>query len=152
MRLKRQKGATIVECAIVLPLFLMIIFAVMQFGLLMNNYVMLNNAAVVGARLLAKERGYTTPYTDTQNQILASLPTMKQTMSIKISVGGTLCSSNSTCAGLLGNSSSQPPPNTQAKVSLNYNFMPSVMPSTPDSVYGFTLPSQLNSSASEFVE
>jgi Flp pilus assembly protein TadG len=152
MRLRCQNGATTVEFAIVLPLFLMIVFGVMQFGLLLNNYVMLNNAAVLGARVLAKERGYPTPYTDTQNQILASMQTMSQTATIKMYVGGTLCSSDSACIALLGNSSTQPPPNTQAKVSLSYNFMPSIMPTTQDSAYGFTMPSQLNSSSSEFVE
>lgn len=148
MKVRHQNGSTMVEFVIVFPLFLMLVFGIMQFGLLLNNYVMLNNASLVGARMLAKQRGYTKPYTDTQSLILASMPTMKQTMTITMSVGGTLCSSDSACAALLGNSSSQPPPNTQAKVSLNYTFMQLAA----FSLYNLTLPTQLNSSASAFVE
>ena len=48
---KNQKGAAIVEFAIVLPLILMFLFGILEFGLLMYNKAMITNASREGARL-----------------------------------------------------------------------------------------------------
>ena len=58
MKRERQSGAAVVEFALVLPVLFLVLFGAVQFGWLMNNYLMLTNAASVGAHLLASERGY----------------------------------------------------------------------------------------------
>ena len=48
--LKNQKGQALVEFAIVLPLILLIVLGIVQFGMLLNSYLSLTNAAREGAR------------------------------------------------------------------------------------------------------
>jgi Flp pilus assembly protein TadG len=145
-KLKPQNGATLVECAIAVPLFLLLIFGILQFGWLLNNYVLLNNAALLGARELAKKRGYTSPlpYTAINNRIRSSVVTMKQNLTVTMTVGGQACDTSS-CAGL-GTFTSPPPLNTQATVSLSYTFIPIIPGLTKLSAL------QLNASSSEFVQ
>ena len=55
-----------VEFALVLPLLLMIVFAIFQFGVLYNNYVTLTDATRVGARKAAVSRHSDTPAADAE--------------------------------------------------------------------------------------
>jgi Flp pilus assembly protein TadG len=55
-RLRDQKGQTMVEFALVLPLLLVIMFAVVQFGIVYNDYVTLTDATRAGARKGAVSR------------------------------------------------------------------------------------------------
>src|SRR5208282_526862 len=48
--LKDCSGAAASEFALILPVMLLIFFAIIQFGLTLNNYIELTNAAVSGAR------------------------------------------------------------------------------------------------------
>jgi Flp pilus assembly protein TadG len=50
IKYKEQKGATMVEMAIILPVLILIIFAIIEFSLLMYNKAMITNAAREGAR------------------------------------------------------------------------------------------------------
>ncbi len=50
-RFNNEQGASAVEMAIILPLLIMIIFAIFQFGLLFNNYLAITHAAREGARM-----------------------------------------------------------------------------------------------------
>ena len=50
MKKQNHKGQSLVEFAIMLPLFVLLLVATIQFGLVLANYVALNHAAVVGAR------------------------------------------------------------------------------------------------------
>jgi Flp pilus assembly protein TadG len=124
MKRKNQRGAAAVEVALVLPVVLALLFGTVQFGWLINNYLVLTNAAALGAHQLAAERGYTTPYTDTQNAILAQTGPLKGALTISMKVGGTSCTSDSTCASALGTSTSAPTAGTQAYVQLGYAFAP----------------------------
>lgn len=45
-----QKGQSIVEFAIVLPFFFLLLFGVIYFGMLFSDYISLNNAARSSAR------------------------------------------------------------------------------------------------------
>lgn len=47
---RNEKGASIVEFAIVLPLFLVLIFGIIEFGIIMYNKAMITNASREGAR------------------------------------------------------------------------------------------------------
>ena len=48
--LKNQRGASMVEFAIVLPLLLLLVFGIIEFGLLLYNKAMITNASREGAR------------------------------------------------------------------------------------------------------
>lgn len=50
MRSRHQRGGTLVEAAIVLPLLFMFLFAIVEFGRVFNMYQTMTNAAREGAR------------------------------------------------------------------------------------------------------
>jgi Flp pilus assembly pilin Flp len=52
-KIKNEKGASAVEFALLLPVLVMIVFAIFQFGITLNNKIALNHAASEGARLAA---------------------------------------------------------------------------------------------------
>jgi Flp pilus assembly protein TadG len=51
--LKSQRGASAVEFAILIPVIVMLFFAIFEFGIAFNNYIALTHAAREGARLAA---------------------------------------------------------------------------------------------------
>ena len=56
-RLRREeKGQTATELALVLPVFCLLLFGVIQFGILFKNYVTLTDAVRAGARTAAVSR------------------------------------------------------------------------------------------------
>jgi Flp pilus assembly pilin Flp len=55
-RLREEKGQTMVEFALALPILLLIMFAVIQFGIVYNDYVTLTDASRAGARKAAVSR------------------------------------------------------------------------------------------------
>ena len=56
-----EKGQTATEFAIVLPIFFLLIFAVIQFGIVFNNYITLTDAVRAGARTAAVSRHEPSP-------------------------------------------------------------------------------------------
>jgi Flp pilus assembly protein TadG len=56
--LSSERGAELVEMALVTPLLLLLVFGIIDFGFLFQRYVVLTNAAVEGARV-ATMPGYT---------------------------------------------------------------------------------------------
>jgi Flp pilus assembly protein TadG len=60
-RLRREDGQSLVEFAIVLPVLLMIVTGIIQFGSLYNKYITLTDAARNGAQTLAIGRGLGNP-------------------------------------------------------------------------------------------
>jgi Flp pilus assembly protein TadG len=53
---RSEKGQTMVEFAIALPVLCLILFAVIQFGIVFNNYIALTDATRAGARKAAVSR------------------------------------------------------------------------------------------------
>jgi Flp pilus assembly protein TadG len=51
--LKKEKGASAVEFALILMPFIVLMFAIFQFGIVFNNWIALNYAAREGVRLAA---------------------------------------------------------------------------------------------------
>jgi Flp pilus assembly protein TadG len=64
-RLRDEKGQTMVEFALVLPILLLIMFAVIQFGIVYNDYFTLTDASRAGARKAAVSRHSDDPEGDT---------------------------------------------------------------------------------------
>lgn len=50
MRIKGQKGAAVVEFAVIAPLLLVILFGIIEFGVLLYDKAMITNASREGAR------------------------------------------------------------------------------------------------------
>ncbi len=51
-----EKGASAVELALVLPILIMILFGIFQFGLVFNSYLAITHAAREGARLASVDK------------------------------------------------------------------------------------------------
>lgn len=50
-KVKKRKGQSLVEFALILPLLLFLIMGIIQFGLVLSGYVTVSNAAREGARV-----------------------------------------------------------------------------------------------------
>ena len=50
LRMSRQRGQSLVELALVVPIFLLIVMATVDFGWALRNYIVTTNAAREGAR------------------------------------------------------------------------------------------------------
>jgi Flp pilus assembly protein TadG len=48
--LKNEKGQSLVEFAILLPVLLLLLMGILEFGLMLNSYLTINNSAREGAR------------------------------------------------------------------------------------------------------
>jgi Flp pilus assembly protein TadG len=126
---RNSAGTAAIEFAFALPLFLLAALGTYQFGLTINNYLMLTDAARTGARMLALSRGSSTPYSDTVSQVQNSASNLTSAnLTIVTRVNGTACSTNSTCQTALNSAAGQPayvsvsyPCNLQV---MNYNFAP----------------------------
>lgn len=57
MRFRGQQGSSLVEFALVLPMFLLLTTGTFSFGIALNNYLELTNATATGAQLVAVSRG-----------------------------------------------------------------------------------------------
>ena len=70
--LRGEDGQAMIEFAIVLPVLLMIVVGIIQFGLLFNKYLTLTDAARTGAQTLALGRGLSDPCDAAVAQTLGS--------------------------------------------------------------------------------
>jgi hypothetical protein len=77
-RIKDQQGQTMVEFALVAPLLLVILFAVLQFGAVYNDYVTLTDATRVGARKGATSRHEANPEAEAEAAARNSAPGLDQ--------------------------------------------------------------------------
>ncbi len=69
---RREEGQALVEMAIALPVLLLLLIGIIQFGLLLNKYITLTDAARAGARQLAIEAGSSDPCDPAVAQALIS--------------------------------------------------------------------------------
>jgi Flp pilus assembly protein TadG len=67
-----------VEFALVIPVLLMIILGIIQFGILFNNYVTLTDAVRAGARQAAVSRGLPDPVAATTTRVKRSAAGLKE--------------------------------------------------------------------------
>ncbi len=88
-RFASENGQAMTEFAIVLPIFLLLVFAIIQFGIVWNNYVTLTDAARAGARKGAVSR-HTDPVGEACDQVRASAVDLKGDLECKAKVTGDL--------------------------------------------------------------
>jgi len=51
--IKSEKGASAVEFALILPILIILVFGIFEFGIAFNNYITITHAAREGARIAA---------------------------------------------------------------------------------------------------
>jgi Flp pilus assembly protein TadG len=73
-----QRGQTATEFALVLPVFCVLLFGVIQFGILFNNYVTLTDATRAGARKAAVSRHEGSPVSATEAKVRAAAADLDQ--------------------------------------------------------------------------
>jgi Flp pilus assembly protein TadG len=59
--IRSERGQTMVEFALILPVLCVVLFSIIQFGLLYNSYITLTDATRVGARKAAVSRQAANP-------------------------------------------------------------------------------------------
>ena len=75
---KDEEGQTMAEFAIVLPILVVLLFGIVQFGILFNNYVTLTDAARAGARAAAVSRQSGDPVGAATSAVRASSADLNQ--------------------------------------------------------------------------
>lgn len=96
------RGVTAIEFAIVAPVLLTMTIGVFKFGIAMNHYLILTNAAAKGAVTLALSRGTATPYTTTTTAVTNSAANLVAgSITVTVKVNNTACSTDSACSSLL---------------------------------------------------
>ena len=76
--IRHERGQTMVEFALVVPLLCLILFGVLQFGALYNDYVTVTDAARVGARKAAVSRQTADPAGEAEAAARASADGLDQ--------------------------------------------------------------------------
>ena len=74
--IKSEKGASAVEFALILPILVILVFGIVQFGIAYNNYIALTHAAREGARLAAVNMDETEGIEWFENRIRESAPSV----------------------------------------------------------------------------
>ena len=86
--IRNENGQTMVEFALVLPVLVVLLFGIIQFGTAFNNYVSLTDAVRAGARVAAVSRQSSTPVADTVAKVMASATDIN-TSQINVTVNST---------------------------------------------------------------
>jgi Flp pilus assembly protein TadG len=73
-----ERGQSLVEFALALPILVLLLFAVIQFGVAFNNYVTLTDATRAGARKAAVGRRLPNPQSSTITAVRNSATDLKQ--------------------------------------------------------------------------
>lgn len=124
-RLWRDRhGAVLVEFSLLAPVLLLLVLGIAQFGLTLNQYIMLWNGVGLGATQFAISGGASsTPYSTTVNLIESAAPSLDSAdLTITLSVNGTACTSDAACQSALQTNAGNP-----AEVSATYPCSLTVM-------------------------
>jgi Flp pilus assembly protein TadG len=73
-----ERGQSLVEFALALPILVLLLFAVIQFGVAFNNYVTLTDATRAGARKAAVGRQLSNPQSTTITAVRNSATDLRQ--------------------------------------------------------------------------
>ena len=77
--IRNEQGQTMTEFALVLPILVVFLFGIIQFGIAFNNYVTITDAARAGARKAAVSRQSGDPVGDCRNAVLAAVDNLNMT-------------------------------------------------------------------------
>jgi Flp pilus assembly protein TadG len=105
LRLRGEKGSTLFELALVLPVLSMLLVGIILGGVTFYDYVTMAEAVAVGARSLATNAGLGTPCT-TATTALTNAATSLKTSAITVSISfPTTNTKSDTCTTLYGGDS-----------------------------------------------
>jgi Flp pilus assembly protein TadG len=76
---KDERGQTMTEFALVLPILVVLLFGIIQFGIAFNNYVTLTDAVRAGARKAAVSRNASDPSGACKAQVLGAAGSLDTT-------------------------------------------------------------------------
>jgi Flp pilus assembly protein TadG len=76
-QIRGQHGQTMTEFALVMPILLFLLLAIIQFGVVFNNYVTLTDAVRAGARKGAVARRLSSPSAVTEAQVRSAATDLK---------------------------------------------------------------------------
>jgi Flp pilus assembly protein TadG len=88
IQLRSDKGQSLTEFALALPILVLLLFAVIQFGIVFNSYVTLTDATRVGARKGAVGRQLPNPTGSVVTAVRISAADLKQS-DLSVSVSST---------------------------------------------------------------
>jgi Flp pilus assembly protein TadG len=88
-RLSDERGQSMTEFALVVPVLLLVLFAIVQFGVVFNHYVALTDAVRAGARVAAVSRQSSDPVGDTEAKVKAASGDLDPTQ-VKVTVTPTV--------------------------------------------------------------
>jgi Flp pilus assembly protein TadG len=74
---RSERGQSMTEFALVLPLLVLILFSIIQFGIAFNNYITLTDAVRAGARKAAVARHTSDPEATTISAVRAAASDLK---------------------------------------------------------------------------
>jgi Flp pilus assembly protein TadG len=77
--IQSERGQTMTEFALILPLLVVLLFGIIQFGIIFNNYVTLTDAVRAGARTAAVSRGSGNPSGACVTRVLGAAGNLDQT-------------------------------------------------------------------------
>jgi Flp pilus assembly protein TadG len=76
--IRDEQGQTMAEFAVVLPILVVLLFGIVQLGIVFNNYVTLTDAARAGARAAAVSRQAADPTGTADAAVRSSAPDLNQ--------------------------------------------------------------------------
>lgn len=86
-RIRDDRGQTMVEFTLVVPILLLILFGIIQFGIVYNNYLTLTDAVRVGARKAAVSRTEAEPETFVKTALLNAADSLdRATLEPRVSI------------------------------------------------------------------
>lgn len=104
--LRDRRGASAAEFAILIPVFGTMLFGIIKFGIVYNNYLSLTAAVANAERQFAVSRTTTTPYSSATTVLYNSAPTLaKGSLTVTTSVAGTACATDAACTTSLSTAS-----------------------------------------------
>jgi Flp pilus assembly protein TadG len=93
-----ERGGSLVEFALVMPMLLILITGVTSFGISLHNLLVLTNGVNVGAQLLSISRGQTTdPCATAYSAISTAAPNLTSGLTLSFVINGATYSSTDTC-------------------------------------------------------
>ena len=78
IRIRDEHGQSMTEFAVILPILVVLLFGIVQFGILFNNYVTLTDAVRAGARAAAVSRQASDPVGNATSAVRTSASDLNQ--------------------------------------------------------------------------
>jgi Flp pilus assembly protein TadG len=103
-RWPKDSGAEAVEFAMVLPVLMLLLTGITQFGITLYNYEMLTGGVRVASRIFAISNGSATPWSGTKSALANASPGLNATTlgnNMILQVNGATCSSDIACASAI---------------------------------------------------